>query len=349
MHRSRQIAAALALSACLGLLPAPASAATYSVISNGVTLTNTQPEMVNGQLMVAVRPYAESLGYKVSYDDKSKMITVYKTGYWLTLWLGNSLSFQNDKAVWAPVAPYLKNGQTMVPAWWLAVRLGADVSFSGSTLTVSNGYKLPVTSTGSATSNTAGANGGSASSGSSGANTGSTASTGAGQAGATNRNPRPDSLFADPTYVFPFPQGATYSGYTDTMGDSRWWNGETFGHEGTDIVSPKGTPIVAVASGKVVRYGWNTLGGYRVTVELDDHPGYYFYYAHLSGYAPGLYLGAHVKTGQLLGYVGSTGEGPEGTSGKFVDHLHFGIYDSDWKPMNSYLLLKYWEGNKAKL
>jgi len=329
MHRSRQIAAALALSACLGLLPAPASAATYSVISNGVTLTNTQPEMVNGQLMVAVRPYAESLGYKVSYDDKSKMITVYKTGYWLTMWLGNSLSFQNDKAVWAPVAPYLKNGQTMVPAWWLAVRLGASVSYSGSTLTVSNGYKPATTSAGSSSP--------------------TTTSAGTGTSSTANPNPRPDSIFADPTYVFPFPQGATYSGYSDTMGASRWWDGQTFGHEGTDIVAPYGTPVVAVASGKVVRYGWNTLGGYRITIELDDHPGYYFYYAHLSRYAPGLYEGARVAKGQLLGYVGSTGEGPEGTYGKFVDHLHFGIYDSNWKPINSYPLLKYWEGNKAKL
>lgn len=316
--RRRRILAALALAACLGALPAPAGAATYSVIANGASLTGVQPEMVNGQLMVAVRPFAESLGYKVSYNATSKMITVSKSGYWLTMWIGNALAFQNDKAVWATVAPYLKDGQAMVPGWWLAVRLGAQVSYSGSTLTVKNGYQPATLSTSTNTTTS------------------------------TNANPRPDSPFADPTYVFPFPQGATYYSYSDTMGASRYWDGETFGHEGTDIPAPYGTPIVSVASGKVVRYGWNTLGGYRITIELDDHPGYYFYYAHLSRYAPGLYEGAHVTKGQLLGYVGSTGEGPEGTYGKFIDHLHFGIYDSNWKPVNSYYFLKYWEGNKAK-
>jgi len=315
MHRSRmrRLLAALALAACLGTVPLPAGAAGYKVVSNGVVLADIPAEMVEGQLMTAVRPFAESLGYKVSYDSQSKMITVYKPGYWLTMWIGTHLAFQNDRQVWAPVKPYLKNGQSMVPAWWLAVRLGAQVSYANSTLTVSNGYSTPQPASG------------------------------------TNPNPRPDSPFADPTYVFPFPQGATYYGYSDTMGASRYWDGTTFGHEGTDIPAPYGTPIVAVASGKIVRYGWNTLGGYRITIELDDHPGYYFYYAHLSRYAPGLYEGAKVKKGQLLGYVGSTGEGPEGTYGKFVDHLHFGIYDSNWKPINSYPLLKYWEGNKVRL
>jgi len=308
--------AALALAACLGALPAPAAAATYTVITNGASVTGAQPEMVNGQLMVAARPFAESLGYQVSYNATSKMITVSKPGYWLTMWIGNTLAFQNDRAVWATVAPYLKDGQAMVPGWWLAVRLGASVSYADATLTVKNGYQAPAPPSTSTTANT---------------------------------NPRPDSPFADPTYVFPFPQGATYSTYTDTMGASRYWDGETFGHEGTDIPAPYGTPVVAVASGKIVRYGWNILGGYRVTIELDDHPGNYFYYAHLSRYAPGLYEGARVKKGQLLGYVGSTGEGPEGTYGKFIDHLHFGIYDRNWKPINSYPLLKYWEGNKAKL
>lgn len=309
----RRILAALALAALLGTVPAPAGAADYKVISNGAVVAGAQAEMVSGQLMTAVRPYAESLGYKVSYDSKSKMITVSKPGYWLTMWIGTHVAFQNDRPVWSPVKPYIKNGQAMVPAWWLAVRLGAEVSYSNSTLTVQNGYQSPKSEAG------------------------------------INPNPRPDSPFADPTYVFPFPEGATYYAYSDTMGASRYWDGVTFGHDGTDIPAPYGTPIVAVASGTIIRYGWNTLGGYRLTIELDDHPGYKFYYAHLSGYAPGLYEGKHVKKGQLLGYVGSTGEGPEGTYGKFIDHLHFTIYDRNWNAINSYPLLKYWEGNKAKL
>jgi len=298
----------------MAMVPQPASAAYYSVIANGAAVASTQAEMVNGQLMVSVRPFAESLGYKVSWNATAKMVTISRPGYWLTMWIGNSRAFQNDRAVWAPVAPYMKNGVTMVPAWWLSVRLGAKVSYNNYTLTASNGL-APVTTT----------------------------------TAATNPNPRPNSPLADPSYVFPFAVGAPYDAYTDTMGASRYWDGETFGHEGTDIPADKWTPVVAVASGTVVRYGWNTLGGYRLTVQLDDYPEYKFYYAHLSGYASGLYQGAHVAKGQVIGYVGSTGEGPEGTSGKFIDHLHFTIYDSDYDPINSYPFLKYWEGNKVRL
>lgn len=311
-HTKRKLVAAMAAVLCMAMVPQVASAASYSVISNGVSVPNTLAEMTNGQLMVSVRPFAESLGYKVWWNATSKMVTISKPGYWLTMWIGNSLSFQNDKKVWAPVAPYLKDGVAMVPAYWLSVRLGAKVSYSNNTLTTSNGL-APVQTT------------------------------------STNPNPRPDSPLADPTYVFPFAEGARYFAYTDTMGAYRSWDGQTFGHEGTDIPADKWTPVVAVASGTVVRYGWNTLGGYRLTIRLDDYPEYMFYYAHLSGYASGLYEGAHVNKGQVIGYVGSTGEGPEGTSGKFIDHLHFTIYDSDFDPINSYPFLKYWEGNKVKL
>jgi murein DD-endopeptidase MepM/ murein hydrolase activator NlpD len=151
------------------------------------------------------------------------------------------------------------------------------------------------------------------------------------------------------SFYFPFPQGAKYETYYAGMGDPRTFQGREFGHEGTDILSPKGTPIVAVASGTVVRYGWNTLGGYRVTVQLDSAPDYRFYYAHMDRYAPGIYQGAHVRAGQVLGYVGNTGEGPERTEGKFVTHLHFGIYSPDGTAIDPYPFLKFWEAHKAGL
>lgn len=301
-------AAALGLSlTVLGfLLPGAASAADYTVTVNGAAVSGTMAEIRNGQLMVAVRPFAEALGARVEWNAGDMRATVVNSSGQTAFWLGSHTSFQNGRQLWSPVKPYLKQGSTMVPAWFLAVRLGASVSFDGTTLSVKLQGAKPA-------------------------------------AQATTLN----HVLAQPSYYFPFPASADYTGYSDTMGASRFWAGDEFGHEGTDICAPKGTPVVAVAPGTVIRYGWNTLGGYRVTVQLDDFPDYRFYYAHLSSYAPGLYEGAHVEAGQVLGYVGSTGEGPEGTEGKFVDHLHFGIYGPDWSAINSYPFLKYWENHKV--
>ncbi|HWI65673.1 MAG TPA: peptidoglycan DD-metalloendopeptidase family protein [Symbiobacteriaceae bacterium] len=152
----------------------------------------------------------------------------------------------------------------------------------------------------------------------------------------------------DPDLFFPYSKSAPYQKYYDTWGDGRTYQGRNFGHEGTDILAPTGTPIIAVSSGKIVRYGWNTLGGYRLTIELDEYPGWRFYYAHMDRYANGLYLGARVKAGQVIGYTGSTGEGPERTQGKFVPHLHFGIYRPDGKAVNPYPYLKLWERHKVQ-
>ncbi|MNP66451.1 L-Ala--D-Glu endopeptidase precursor [compost metagenome] len=72
-----------------------------------------------------------------------------------------------------------------------------------------------------------------------------------------------------------------------------------------------------------------------------------FYYAHLSRYAEGIGPGSKVTKGQLIGYVGSTGYGPEGTSGLFLPHLHVGIYQtSPWKALNAYPYLSWWEANR---
>lgn len=302
-----------ALALLIVLLPQTAIAAGYPVVVNGRAVPDTMAEMRSGQIMVSVRPLVDAMGGSVAWNPSAQMATVSYKGSQLAVWIGNNLAFQNGSRIWAPVAPYLKNGKSMVPGWWLAARLGAKVSFANNTLYVNTGSTSPPP-----------------------------------PAPAPNPNPRPNHVLAKSSYVFPYPAGAPYQKYFDTMGDSRYWNGSTFAHEGTDILAPKGTPIIAVAPGTVVRYGWNTLGGYRVTIQLDDHPEYRFYYAHMSGYGPNLYQGARVKTGQLLGYTGSTGEGPEGTSGKFVDHLHFGIYGPNGA-LNPFELLKFWEGNKINL
>lgn len=150
-----------------------------------------------------------------------------------------------------------------------------------------------------------------------------------------------------PGFVFPFPTKGSYDPFRDTWGDSRAYNPDgtaVRAHEGTDIMAPKGTPVVSVGGGVVTNYGWNELGGWRVTIRLDNSQ-YSVYYAHLDRYAPGLAKGVRVAPGQLVGYVGSTGYGPAGTEDKFVPHLHFGLYDNaaGFEARNAYQILKYWE------
>ncbi|CAM4414891.1 murein DD-endopeptidase MepM/ murein hydrolase activator NlpD [Paenibacillus endophyticus] len=144
--------------------------------------------------------------------------------------------------------------------------------------------------------------------------------------------------------VFPLPKG-TYTPFSNTYADARTWStdgSEVRSHEGVDILAPKGTAVYSALPGTIVNAGWNEYGGWRVTVRVDAATT--FYYAHLSKYAAGIKEGAKVSAGQLLGYVGSTGYGPEGTEGKFVPHLHFGVYKSSpsYHSIDPYLMLKWW-------
>lgn len=142
----------------------------------------------------------------------------------------------------------------------------------------------------------------------------------------------------DPTRVFPLAKTTRYS-YESGFGDDRSFGGARQ-HEGVDIIVAKGTPVHSVCNGTVTEKGWLTLGGYRIGVK--DAFGVYHYYAHLSEYA-NLEIGDFVKAGQVLGYVGSTGYGPEGTDDQMIAHLHFGIYVDD-KAVDPYPYLRAWEG-----
>ena len=139
--------------------------------------------------------------------------------------------------------------------------------------------------------------------------------------------------------VFPLKAG-TYQPFGDTYGDSRAYGGDRV-HEGTDIMAAKGTPIYSATDGTVIRKGWGELGGWRLTVRTNE--GVYLYYAHMQGYASNISEGQTITKGQLIGYVGDSGYGPVGTTGKFTPHLHFGMYDLNWNPVNPYPYLKYWE------
>lgn len=149
---------------------------------------------------------------------------------------------------------------------------------------------------------------------------------------------------------FPLSAKSEYESVVNTYGDGRAWNSSgqqsDRNHEGIDIMTPKGTPVYSISSGHIYRIGWNTYGGWRINI-IDSSGKYHMYYAHLEAYAPGLKQGQHISAGQLIGFVGDSGYGNKGTTGKFAPHLHFGMYyKSSGKATNPYYYLKYWEQNK---
>jgi len=93
-------------------------------------------------------------------------------------------------------------------------------------------------------------------------------------------------------------------------------------HKGIDIFAKRGTEVVAVSDGIVSYIGEQRLGGRCIW--LTTEAGTAFYYAHLDRWAPGLYEGMEVQAGDLLGYVGNTGNAAHTPS-----HLHFGINQND--------------------
>jgi murein DD-endopeptidase MepM/ murein hydrolase activator NlpD len=110
-------------------------------------------------------------------------------------------------------------------------------------------------------------------------------------------------------------------------------------HEAIDIFAPRGTPVRAVDDGVVERLLRGGRGGLSVR-HLDPTGGYRYYYAHLDAYEPGLREGASVRRGDLLGYVGSTGNAPED-----APHLHFAIFklgpaSASWRsaPVNPFVI-----------
>lgn len=148
-------------------------------------------------------------------------------------------------------------------------------------------------------------------------------------------------------HAFPLPLGANYD-YRSTWGARRGWGGLRI-HEGTDLFADYGTPVRATSYGIVEMIGWNRYGGWRLGIR--DIGGNYHYYAHLRGYAKGLRRGQTVEPGQEVGYVGSSGYGPEGTQGKFPPHLHYGIYRDNGRfeySFDPYPLLSAWETDEKK-
>lgn len=113
-------------------------------------------------------------------------------------------------------------------------------------------------------------------------------------------------------------------------------------HEALDILAPRGTPVVAIDDGTIASLDPSQDGGGIVIYQHDPAGEFAFYYAHLEGYADGLDEGDEIERGQILGYVGTTGNAPPD-----VPHLHFAIHKTAmghqwWQgiPLNPFTVLR---------
>lgn len=104
---------------------------------------------------------------------------------------------------------------------------------------------------------------------------------------------------------------------TDTFNDSR---DGTRRHEALDIMAARGTPVLAASDGTVAKLFTSVPGGLTI-YEFDPTSTYAYYYAHLDHYAPGLAEGKAIKRGDVIAYVGSTGN-----ASADAPHLHFAIF-----------------------
>jgi murein DD-endopeptidase MepM/ murein hydrolase activator NlpD len=123
----------------------------------------------------------------------------------------------------------------------------------------------------------------------------------------------------------------------DTYADAR--GGRS--HEAIDIMAPRHTPVRAVEDGTVAKLFSSEAGGLTI-YQFEPSGTFTYYYAHLDRYADGLKEGQALKRGQVIGYVGSTGNAAED-----APHLHFAIFkltpERQWwkgEPINPYPVLK---------
>ena len=111
-------------------------------------------------------------------------------------------------------------------------------------------------------------------------------------------------------------------------------------HEALDIMAPRGTPVVAADDGRVAKLFHSALGGITI-YQFDPDARFVYYYAHLDHYASGLVEGAQVKRGEVICYVGTTGNAPAN-----APHLHYTVFrlgpEKRWwtgKAVNPYAFL----------
>ena len=127
---------------------------------------------------------------------------------------------------------------------------------------------------------------------------------------ASNALPLPSGLVVPVQGVQPAQLSPTF---TDARGGGRT-------HEALDIMAPAGTPVLAVADGHVEKLFDSKQGGLTI-YQFEPGGKYAYYYAHLERYAPGLAERQQVRRGEVIGYVGSTGNADPA-----APHLHFAIF-----------------------
>ena len=127
---------------------------------------------------------------------------------------------------------------------------------------------------------------------------------------------RPPADIPPPALVVPV-QGITPAMLHDTFNDAR---GEGRRHDAIDILAPTGRPVLAVADGRIAKLFDSVPGGLTV-YQFDGSERLAYYYAHLDRYADGLQEGATVRQGELIGYVGHSGNASED-----APHLHFAVF-----------------------
>ncbi|HSP04503.1 MAG TPA: peptidoglycan DD-metalloendopeptidase family protein [Acidimicrobiales bacterium] len=132
---------------------------------------------------------------------------------------------------------------------------------------------------------------------------------------------------------FVFPVGEPYD-FIDSWGYPRMVGTEyEHGHQGVDIMAPFDTPLYAVERGIITRVGTDVLGGTKLW--LKGQSGTYYYYAHLAAFAEGMVEGALVNAGDVVGFVGDTGNAQGG-----APHLHFQVHPNGGDAVNPYGLLR---------
>ncbi len=165
-----------------------------------------------------------------------------------------------------------------------------------------------------------------------------------------------ESVWGELVY-FPVPDSSVNEEAT-TAFENTWMAERTYGgkrsHEGIDVMASIEEagyyPVVSMTDGAIEQIGWLEKGGYRIGVRSLE--GNYYYYAHLHSYAREWEKGDTIQAGEILGYMGDTGYGPEGTTGQFPVHLHVGVYvplgaDQEMA-INPYWMLCYLEDKKLK-
>ena len=139
----------------------------------------------------------------------------------------------------------------------------------------------------------------------------------------------PAQRLARGRFVFPV--------YGDVRCADDWGGARQIGpHQGNDCFAPFGSPVLAVADGRLNRVGTLPISGNRLWLKTDR--GDAFFYAHLSAFAPEAVSGRRVKAGTLLGFVGNTGDA-EPTP----PHVHFEVHPGDGDAIDPHAILTAWQ------